>query len=499
MGEATETVADRKRALLEAALRKRRQQAARALAIPRRGDSGPAPLSFAQQRIWFLEQWEPGAPTFNGARATRLRGELDVAALHRAFETIVERHESLRSVVAMRGREPSQVALETWSLELPVVDLQSLPPHEQEEALARLLRELSREPFDLAADLMLRVSLIRLAPDDAVLLVRMHHIAADGFSDRVLFGELRELYDAFRSGRAPELPELPLQYADYAVWQRERLSGPLLEELTAHWTDRLEGAPALLRLPIDRPRRTVQRHEGVHHELRLSKELADGIVALSRGEGVTVFMAMLAAFSVLLYRVTGEDDIVVGCPIANRTNAELEGLIGLFSNTIALRSQLAGNPSFREVLARVRETTLAAYAHQELPFEKLVEALRVERDAGYNPLFQVNFRAQAGPRPALELPGLASTPLQIDIGFSRFDLALELQVEDDGVTGFVEYDEDLFDRSTAVALVEDFEALLEQALAAPETPILALRLPHGRASSAKTQAPIRRARQTDHS
>jgi hypothetical protein len=399
----------------------------------------------------------------------------------------------------MEGREPHQLPLETWSLDLPVVDLQLMPASAREDELRRILRELSREPFDLGADLMLRANLIRLAPNEAVLLIRAHHIAGDGFSDRVLFGELSALYEGFRTGAKVELPELPIQYADFAVWQRERLSGPRLEELIAHWTERLEGAPALLRLPVDRPRRAVQRHEGVHHQLRLPKEIADGILAVSRAEGVTVFMALLAAFSALLYRVTGEDDIVVGCPIANRTNTELEGLIGLFSNTIAVRSRLGGNPSFRELLARVRETTLAAYAHQELPFEKLVEALRVERDAGYNPLFQVNFRAQAGPREALKLPGLESTPIQVDIGFSRFDLALELQVEENGVTGFVEYDEDLFDRSTIVALVEDLEALLAQALAAPETPILALRLPHGRASSAKTQAPIRRARPTDHS
>ena len=378
MGEAIETVSDRKRALLEAALRKRRQQAARAAAIPRRGDSGPAPLSFAQQRIWFLEQWEPGAPTFNGARATRLRGELDVAALRRAFEAIVERHESLRSVVAMREREPSQVALDTWSLELPIVDLQSLPAGEQEAELGRILRELSREPFDLAADLMLRATLIRLAQDDAVLLVRMHHIAADGFSDRVLFGELRELYDAFRAGRTPGPSR-----AAAPVRGLRRLAARAAQRPAPRRARRALDRPrskarrALLRLPIDRPRRTVQRHEGVHHDLRLPKEIADGIVAVSRAEGVTVFMALLAAFSALLYRVTGEDDVVIGCPIANRTNTELEGLIGLFSNTIALRSRLGGNPSFRELLGRVRETTLAAYAHQELPFEKLVEALRV--------------------------------------------------------------------------------------------------------------------------
>ncbi|MCA1682475.1 MAG: condensation domain-containing protein [Actinobacteria bacterium] len=474
-----------KRALLERALQQRRDAAGTApRGIPRRPDRGPAPLSFSQQRMWFLQQWEPDAPTFNGARAIRLRGRLDREALEQALRTVIDRHESLRTVVAP-GADPQQVVLEEWSFELPAVDL--------DQGLEDLLRELSRRPFDLTRDLMLRATLVALGPEDHVLLIGMHHIAADAHSDRILFAELSELYDARLTGRAPALPELPIQYADFAVWQRERLRGRLLDDLCAYWAGRLEGAPPLLRLPIDRPRPPVQRHEGVHHRLALDRALAEELLVLARERGATFFMVMLAAFATFLYRISGEPEIVVGSPIANRNDIEVQGLIGFFTNTMALRTSLRGNPTFREVVGRAREAALGAYAHQDLPFEKVVETLRPRRDPSYNPLFQVNFRAQEAQRPALALTGLRTEALPIDIGFSRFDFALEVELRPEVLSGYFEYDRDLFDPESVAGFEEDMVALLRQVVADPDSPVLAVRLPRGgRARPTSTPGAIAR-------
>ncbi len=479
-----------KRALLERALKRRREAAGAAgEAIPRRTDRGPAPLSYSQQRMWFLQQWEPQAPTFNGARATRLRGPLDRDALEHALASIVGRHESLRTVV--RGSpEPRQVVLSSWSLKLGVVALTE--PDPQESMLRDLLRELSREPFDLAEDLMLRATLIERSAHEHVLLIRMHHIAADAHSDSVLYDELSEIYNARVQGRAPRLPELPIQYSDFAVWERERLRGALLDELRSYWARQLEGAPPLLRLPTVRKRPVVQRHGGAHHALELPRSLVGPLLALGREEGLTFFMTMLATFATLLYRISGESDIVIGSPIANRNRLELQGLIGFFTNTLALRTRLDGNPTFREAMRRARETALGAYAHQDLPFEKVVEAVQPKRDPSYNPLFQVNFRAQATERPGPALAGLQAEPLPVDIGFSRFDLALELVLGADSLHGYLEYDRDLFDLDTISALEQDLEALLAAAGADPDAPILAVSLPHGRPTAQQTTRVIRR-------
>jgi hypothetical protein len=336
---------------------------------------------------------------------------------------------------------------------------------------------------------MLRATLVELAGDDHVLLLGMHHIAADAHSDSVLFSELAECYAADIDGRAPSLPELPIQYADYAVWQRERLQGKLLEELRSYWARSLEGTPELLRLPTDRPRLTVQRHDGAHHRIALERRLADDLVTLGKEEGATFFITMLAAFTTLLYRLTGEEDIVIGSPIANRNNLEIQGLIGFFTNTIALRTRLGGNPSFREVLGRARATAVGAYAHQDLPFEKVVETVAPKRDPGYNPLFQVNFRAQATGRPALALTGIEVEPIAVDIGFSRFDLALELELESEALGGYFEYDRDLFDSASVVGFEENLRALLAQVVENPDIPVLAL-LPGSRKAAAGR--PIRR-------
>jgi hypothetical protein len=367
--------------------------------------------------------------------------------------------------------------LEDWSLELEPLD-------GTEEQLSAQLRELAREPFDLTGDLMLRAWLVRLAQEDHVLLIAMHHIAADAHSDAVLFAELGECYRAALEGREPRLRELPIQYSDFAVWQRERLQGPALEELTAWWAGTLEGAPELLRLPLDHPRPALQRHEGSHRRFSLDPELGTALLALGRREGTTFFMTTLAAFATLLYRRSGEEDIVIGSPIANRNDLELQGLIGFFTNTIALRLRLGGNPSFREVMARAKAAALGALAHQDMPFEKVVEALAPRRDPGYNPLFQVNFRAQGAPRPPLELAGLDVRPLPVDIGFSRFDLALELELGSSGLGGYFEYDRDLFDPESVGGFEQDLRALLAQIAEDPGEPVLAIGLERERRASA---------------
>jgi condensation domain-containing protein len=427
--------------------------------------------------MWFLDQWDPGAPTSNAARAIQIWGELDVDALRHAFSLVVDRHESLRTVFALHGKEPRQVLLEEWSLELPTVDLtHSTDPGD----LARQLRALSREPFDLGKDLMIRTTLFRLGRDAHVLLVRMHHIAADAFSVELLFREVSQVYASFSTGGVPALPELPIQYADFACWQRDRLRGKVLDELATYWLGELRDAPRLLPLPTDRPRLPVQRHVGGRHELRFRRELATGVRALAASENCTVYMVLLGAFATLLYRLSGSADVVVGSPIANRTTPELMSLIGFFSNTVALRIRLGGNPMFCEVCRRVRTAALGAYEHQELPFDRLVELMNVPRNPAYNPIFQVNFRAEDGARSPLRLSGTETALVPVDIGFSRFDLALELHVEADGVGGYFEFDQDLFDAATAARFAEDLEALLEQAMSAPQTPVLSLQLPHGR-------------------
>jgi hypothetical protein len=477
------TLSPEKRALLEQALQRRREHA-----IPPRADEGPAPLSFSQQRIWFLEQWEPGTPTNHGVRVFRLRGGLDVDALKAAFACVIARHEILRTVYRVIGREPRQVVLQEWALELPVVELTQHTPKEQEVELNRLLRAQAREPFDLERDLIVRTTLFRLGEDDHVLLVRLHHIAYDAWSDRVLLTELSESYNG-----AAEPAELPIQYADFAVWQRDTLQGKTLADLVSYWRETLAGAPATLRLPTDRSRPTVQRHHGSHHHFSLAGELAEGVVALAREEGATPYMGLLAAFATLLHRVGGERDVVVGSPVACRNRVELESLVGFFSNTLVLRNRLEGNPSFREVVRRTRAAATSAYAHQELPFERIVEELNIPRDPSYNPVFQVNFRAQAAEPPALRLAGVEAEPLTVDIGFSRFDLALELRLLGDRIDGYFEYDHDLFDPSTIELLTADLEGVLAQVSADPDRPISALKVATP-ARHATTMTTIPRAR-----
>ncbi|HEU4557526.1 MAG TPA: amino acid adenylation domain-containing protein, partial [Longimicrobium sp.] len=359
------------------------------LPVPR--DGSPLPLSFAQQRLWFIDQLEPGSAAYNLTGAWRLEGALDTAALERSLGEIVRRHEALRTVFAEVDGSPVQVIAPFGGLALPVEDLSGLSEADREAALRRRAWEVAARPFDLAAGPLFRAALLRLGEHDHVLLLGMHHIVSDGWSVGVLYRELSALYAAYRAGAESPLPELAVQYADFAVWQREHLEGEALDRQLSYWRERLSGAPELLELPTDHPRPAVQTFGGDTVPVELSLELLERVQALGRSEGATLYMTLLGAFQVLLSKYSGSDDIVVGSPIAGRTRAEVEELIGFFVNTLVLRTDLGGDPGFREVLGRVREATLGAYAHQEVPFEKLVAELQPERSLSLSPFFQVMF------------------------------------------------------------------------------------------------------------
>ena len=362
--------------------------------VPR---EGYLPLSFAQQRLWFLDQFEPGNSVYNVPSALRLTGPLNFNALQQSLQQIVHRHEALRTTFALIEGEPVQVIPAAVPVLLPLLDLQSLDPDSRKAEARRLIDEEAQRPFDLEQGPLFRASLLRLSEEDHILLLSLHHIVSDGWSQGVLRRELVALYRAGCHGQPSELPDLPLQYADYAVWQRQWLQGAALARQVDYWKAHLAGAPSFLELPTDRPRPAVKSFRGARRGLQLSQALTSSLSELSQREGATLFMTLLAAFQTLLYHYSGQSDIVVGTPIANRTRSEVEGLIGLFMNTLALRGDLSGDPRFTALLGRVRESALGAYAHQDLPFEKLVEELKPERSLSHSPVFQVMLILQNAP------------------------------------------------------------------------------------------------------
>jgi amino acid adenylation domain-containing protein len=425
------------------------------------------PLSFTQQRLWFLDRLAPGSGAYNIPAAIRLTGELDSQALERALNEVVQRHESLRTFFSDSSGTPRQVIASSLSVSLPLTDLSHLPPDQRLAQAASLADSEARLPFDLSSAPLLRASLLRLSATEHQLLLTLHHVVADGWSIRVLIRELSSLYESFRSGAASSLPELPIQYADYAVWQRQWLAGAELERQLAYWRARLSGAPPVLELPADRPRPAVQSFRGARLPLTLSPSVAASVRELARSCGATSFMVLLAAFKALLSRYAGQDDIVVGTPVANRNRAEVEGLIGYFANTLVLRTDLSGRPTFRELLGRVKETSLGALAHQDLPFEKLVEELRPERSMSYNPVFQVLFALQSTTVSFLSIQQLRMEFMNVNMGTTRFDLSLELR-EDDGFGGSFEYSTDLFDAGTIERMARHYQVLLEAAVKDPD-------------------------------
>ena len=443
--------------------------------IPKRTPATSAPLSFAQQRLWFLQRLEPSSAAYNIPFGVRLKGVLDVVALQRALQAIVARHESLRTTFAEMDDVPVQIVADGSSVLLPVTDLSRLP--DPERGLRRLASKEARTPFDLDKGPLLRSQLLRLAPQEHVLLLTVHHIVSDGWSMGVLFKELAALYRAGVTGESSPLPELPLQYADYAVWQRRQLQSDKLERQLAYWKQRLAGAPAALELPTERPRPSgVSSGRAARATLALPKSLADDLKELSRREGVTLFMTLLAAFKILLARYSGQEDIVVGTPIAGRSHTELEGLIGCFLNTLVLRTDLSGEPTFRELVARVRETALGAYAHQELPFERLVEELQPARSLRHNPIFQVLFQAGNTPGGTLKLDGLEVGRVRSGGIGAKFDLSFRIRERPTGLYCVCTGNGDLFGPETLAHLLDQFRALLEQVVTSPGRSIRAYSL-----------------------
>jgi amino acid adenylation domain-containing protein len=436
--------------------------------IARRAEGGAVPLSFAQQRLWFLQRLEPESPAYNMTRAWRLTGMLDTEALRRSFETIVMRHETLRTTLAEGADTPVQEIRPGTAFPLPLTDLTALPIAEREPEARRLAEHAAGLPFDLARDPVLRARVIRLAGHEHVLLLTQHHVAADAWSMGVLYRELSTLYHGYATGAPASLPDLPIQYADFSIWQRRRMESELWQRQLAYWVRQLQGAPPLLELPSDRPRPAVSSYRGAEAIVTLPRDLHEALQALSRREGVTLFMTLLAGFKLLLARWSGQSDIVVGAPIAGRTHVELEGLIGFFVNSLVLRTDVGGDPTFRELLGRVRETALEAYNNQELPFERLVETLQPERRLNYNPLFQVLFQVENTGRGELKLPGLEVADFGHFHYSAKFDFALRMQESRGELSGICKYSVDLFSQETITHLLEQYRSLLEQIVASPD-------------------------------
>jgi amino acid adenylation domain-containing protein len=436
----------------------------------------PLPLSFAQQRLWLIDRLEQGSNFYNTPTALRLEGELQVDALRRALGEIVRRHESLRTRFAEMDGEPVQLIAEAAPFPLPVIDLSGLPEAEREAEARRLAFEEARSPFNLSTGPLLRAALLSLLPDEHIILLTIHHIVSDGWSTGVLIREIMALYEAFSRGEASPLPELSIQYADYAAWQREWLQGEVLEKQLRYWREQLSGSLPVLKLPFDRPRPAVQSFRGARHSQALPPALCDGIRALNRQHGCTLFMTLLAAFQALLHRYTRQDDILVGTAIANRNRAESEALIGFFVNQLVMRMDLSGDPSFAELLRRAREMALGAYAHQDMPFEKLVEELQPERSLGHSPLVQVVFGLQNAHREVLETPGLRFSSVETQSELAKFDLALTFTESPEGLLGAWTYNTDLFDAATIERMAGHFQKLLEAVTTDPGQSISRLSL-----------------------
>ena len=429
-------------------------------------------LSFAQESLWVIDQLNPESAVYNIPLLLWLDGTLDVAALLKALEELVRRHEALRTRFEVVADRPVQVVAPMTSVEMPVTDLSAEPQRDAD--VMRLCREEARRPFNLARDLMLRASFFRLELKRHALFLNLHHIAADGWSVAVLLRELGILYEAFCQAQASPLQELPIQYADFSAWQRDWLRGEVLEQQLGYWRTQLAGAPALLELPIDRPRPARQSSRGAKEIAVFPSSLLTAVKALSRQEGASLFMTLLAAFQTLLSRYSGQEDITVGSPIAGRNRMELEGLIGFFVNTLVLRGDLSGNPTFRELLRRTKEVTLGAYAHQDLPFEKLVQELQPERNSSYHPIFQVMISQENTATASTQLGGLGLSLQGVSSGTSKCDLTMFVSEGADGLKARVEYCQDLFDAATIQRMLGHYQVLLEGIVANPEARVAEL-------------------------
>ncbi|MGB7922078.1 MAG: condensation domain-containing protein, partial [Pyrinomonadaceae bacterium] len=429
------------------------------------------PLSFAQQRLWFLYQMEPDSAVYNIPAAVRLNGLIDVSVLERTLNAIIERHESLRTSFALINGQPVQIISRAQSFTLPLVDLSELDGAERDAEARRLATEEAQRPFNLTQGPLLRATLLRLGEQEHVVLLTMHHIVSDGWSMGVLIKEVGALYEAFSTGKSSPLPELPIQYADYAVWQQQWLQGETLNTQLDYWKQQLADAPSTIELPTDHQRPASQSFRGAQESLQLTREVSEGLRRLSHEHGTTLFMTLLAAFQCLLYRYSGQEDVVVGSPIAGRTRAEVEGLIGFFVNTSVLRTKVRGDDGFRELMRQVREVCVGAYTHQEVPFEKLVEELQPSRDLSRHPLFQVMFVLQNAGQETLELPKVKLSSMEANNGAAVFDLTLSMIEVGEMLAGTIEYSTDLFERETILRIIGHFHTLLHGIVSEPDLPL----------------------------
>ena len=478
LDERIAALSPQQRALLELRLKNQAAETSKLQIIPRRSED-TAPLSFAQQRMWMLYQFDPDSSVYNIGSNLRLRGPLDVAVLEQSINEVIRRHESLRTTFTEIDRQPVQVVAPEMTLTLRQHDFAELPQEEREAKVRRIVSEGMREPFNLSQGPLLRATLIRLGAEEHVIQLLMHHIVSDAWSLDVLLKEMIGSYEAFLKGEPSPFPPLPIQYADFAHWQRERLDGEAMETQVAYWKDRLADTPAILELPTDRPRPAIQTMRGARHTFTISAALTEQLKAISRKEGVTLYMTMLAAWQTLLARYSGQQDILVGTSIANRNRSETEPLIGFFLNMLVLRTDLSCDPTFRELLARVREVTLGAFAHQDVPFEKLIEELRLERVTSHPPLFQVAFGLADTTKQPPQLSKLAYHQLELDSTPAKFDLTLDIGLVEEGMIGALVYNVDLFDAGTAVRMIQNLTTLLEGVVAAPDMPLSRVSLVNG--------------------
>jgi amino acid adenylation domain-containing protein len=464
-----------KLALLQERLMKKGGSAVKKARISPRQSIAPAPASFAQQQLWFLNQLEPDSP-FNISIAVRLNGSLKVDALEQTLDAIVDRHHALRTVFATVDETLVQVVLPPRSVVLNTIDLTHLSEDRSQIDVDRLLKFEPLRPFNLATDLMLRPTLIRLNDREHILLLVMHHIASDGWSVGILFREFASFYAGFAAGNPVLMTKLPIQYVDFADWQRQWLTGDVLASQLEYWRQHLADAPRFLTLTTDRPRPSIQTFQGGTKYFQIDRELTQAIRAICQQSGATLFMVLFAAFATLLSRYSGQDDVVIGSPIANRQRSEVESIVGCFINTLALRTKLQGNPTFLELLAQVRETTLGAYDRQDFPLERLVEELQPERSLSHALLFQTMFVLQNAPMEKLELPELSLDLLELEDLSAQNDLFLSMAETDGGLTAELGYNSDLFDRSTIDRFATNFQTLLASIVANPNQRVAQLPL-----------------------
>ncbi|MEB3282827.1 MAG: amino acid adenylation domain-containing protein [Lyngbya sp.] len=434
------------------------------------------PLSFAQQRQWFLSQFEPNNPFYNIPVAIRLQGTLNITILKQTFSEVIHRHEVLRTAFHTIDGKPQLSISETCELDLPIIDLSQLSETKKQATIEQFLFAETQQHFDLGSSPLFRIKLLRLKEQEHILLLAFHHIISDGWSMGVLLHELSTLYQAFLNQEPFPLEELPIQYVDFASWQRQWLKGELLENQLSYWRQKLQDAPTLSQLPTDRIRPAIQTVQGASYTFKISQQLLEGLKILSQQSGSTLFITLLTAFYTLIHRYTGNEDFIIGSPIANRNRAEIEKLIGFFVNTLALRVNLSGNPTFEELLQRVRQVSLEAYAHQDLPFEQLLEELKISRSLSYTPLFQIMFVLQNAPLKEVKFSDLSWSPVEIPRQTAKFDLTLSLTETDEQIVAIFEYNTDLFEQNTISRLAEHFQNLLEAIIVNPEQKISELTL-----------------------